>query len=378
MALFRKPKKNEIDTNEDISKKKLKRKNTMVAVLWMLGCLALLILVMFLVTYIYMWIDDGIGENVDAVANPVVEEEVAVTYTQEELDAYIATAAEEAKSIAIQQESDRILGGIKDNLNDGLTVVETLRLFYPEEVVIASQSKYWFIPIDEKLPKNNYLQENLVINEKGEYEYWENDKLVSHKGVDVSKHQGKIDWQKVAADGVEFAFIRVGYRAYGTGVVYLDEFYDENMKGALSNGIKVGVYFYSQAITQEEAQEEATFVLEKIAPYKFDGPIVFDSERVLDSSGRANSLTMEERTVITKVFCDKIVEAEYDPMIYHNLEVGMRFLDLSQLTQYDKWYAYYGENFYFPYEYTIWQYTEKGSVNGISGGVDLNIAFEMW
>ncbi len=378
MALDKKPKKIELNTNENISKKKIKRKNTIIAVLWMLGCLALLILVIVLVSYIYMWIDDGIGKNIDAVANPVVEEEVAVTYTQEELDAFIATAAEEAKSIATRQEADRILGGIKDNLNDGLTVVETLRLFYPEEIVIASQGKYWFLPINEMLPKNNYIQENLVINEKGEYEYWENDKLVSHKGIDVSKHQGKIDWQKVAADGVEFAFIRVGYRAYGTGVVYLDDFYDDNMKGALSNGIKVGVYFFSQAITQEEVQEEASFVLEKIAPYKFDGPIVFDVERVVDSSGRANSLTMEERTVITKVFCDKIVEANYKPMIYHNLEMGMRFLDLSQLTKYDKWFAFYNEDLYYPYEYTIWQYTEKGSVNGISGDVDLNIAFKLW
>lgn len=366
--------------NEDKSMKKLKRKNTITAVLWMLGCIALLILVIFLVGYIYVWIDDGMGENIDAIANPVVEEgqETVVTYTQEELDAYIATAAEEARTIATQQEANRILGGIKDNLNDSKTVVETLRLFYPEEVVLASQGKYWFIPIDENLSKNNYLQENLVINEKGEYEYWENERIVSHKGVDVSKHQGEINWQKVAADGVEFAFIRVGYRAYGTGVVYLDEFFDENMKGALSNGIKVGVYFYSQAITQEEAQEEAAFVIEKIAPYKFDGPVVFDTERVVDSAGRANSLTMEERTTITKVFCDKIVEAKYEPMIYHNLEVGMRFLDLSQLDKYEKWYAYYGENFYFPYEYSIWQYTEEGSVNGIRGGVDLNIAFKIW
>ena len=105
-------------------------------------------------------------------------------------------------------------------------------------------------------------------NEDGEVQYMQDGQVVSHKGIDVSKHQGNIDWTKVAADGVEFAFIRVGLRGYGTeGKLVEDEYFEQNIKGALQAGIKVGVYFYSQAITDAELLEEANLVLEKVKPY---------------------------------------------------------------------------------------------------------------
>ena len=124
--------------------------------------------------------------------------------------------------------------------------------------------------------------------------------VVSHKGIDVSKHQGNIDWTKVAADGVEFAFIRVGLRGYGTeGKLVEDEYFEQNIKGALQAGIKVGVYFYSQAITDAELLEEANLVLEKIKPYNVELPIVYDVEKVSGGKGRANDLSVEDRTRLT-------------------------------------------------------------------------------
>ena len=198
-------------------------------------------------------------------------------------------------------------------------------------------------------------------------------------GIDVSSWQEDIDWNAVAASGVQFAFIRVGYRGYGTGKLVEDEYFEDNIKGAATAGIKVGVYFYSQAINEEEVREEADFVLEKIAPYQIDCPVVFDVERVSDSDGRMNALTVEERTLLTEIFCQVIENAGYRPMIYHNTEMGVMMLEIGNLENYDKWFAAYSDVFYYPYDHKIWQYSQKGSVQGIQGDVDLNISFEpLW
>ena len=255
-------------------------------------------------------------------------------------------------------------------------MVETLRPYYPNELVVVSNGTFNFVPIRDDLQKNDYVLENLNILEDGEVQYMQDGQVVSHKGIDVSKHQGNIDWTKVAADGVEFAFIRVGLRGYGTeGKLVEDEYFEQNVKGALQAGIKVGVYFYSQAITDEELLEEANLVLEKVKPYNIELPIVFDVEKVSGGKGRANELSVEERTRLTALFCQTIQYAGYKPMIYHNMEMGTLMLDLGQLEQYDKWFAYYNDDLYYPYAYKVWQYSEKGAVDGINEEVDLNIWF---
>lgn len=137
----------------------------------------------------------------------------------------------------------------------------------------------------------------------------------------------------------------------------------------------MGVYFYSQAITEEEVIEEAELVLEKIAPYQIDCPVVFDVERVAEASGRMNGLSVEERTRLTEIFCQKIADAGYRPMIYYNTEMGALMLGIDALEGYEKWFASYSEQLYYPYEYKVWQYSQSGSVQGINGAVDLNISF---
>ena len=211
--------------------------------------------------------------------------------------------------------------------------------------------------------------------ENGELQYMEHENVVSYKGIDVSSHQGDIDWQQVAEDGVQFAFIRALYRGYGSGKLVEDTKFEENVQGALDAGIKVGVYCYSQAVTEEELLEEANLILQKIAPYDIDCPVVYDVEMVSGAHGRMNDLTVEERTNLTILFCETIQNAGYKPMIYHNMEMAALRLQFEALEEYDKWFAYYNKNFYFPYEYDVWQYSEKGQVNGIKGDVDLNISF---
>ena len=370
-------------TTEDRLEKAKRRKknNTIGSILVFFGCLLVLVVVTYIAGYLYMWIDNEFQKNANDIAAAVMEsekqeemtgQETQITYTPEELDAKVAEAVEAAKAEA----SAEILDGIQSGLESGQTYVETLRPYYPDDLLVVSNGKFNFVPIQENLKMNDHTEENLNILETGEYQYVKDGQVISHKGIDVSKHQGEIDWQQVAEDGVEFAFIRVGLRGYGTGKLVEDEYFEQNVQGALGAGIKVGVYIYSQAINEEEILEEANLVLEKIAPYKIECPVVFDVEKVSGSNGRMNALSLEERTNLTLLFCQTIENAGYKPMIYHNMEMGALMLDLETLEDYDKWFAYYNPDFYYPYEYKIWQYSHKGSVKGIQGEVDLNISFE--
>lgn len=361
--------------------KRLKRKRTMNSILAFVACMLVFIVVMVLCVVGYIWVDEALQKNlstaiqVDQQAQIEAAGEVAVTYTESQIAELIVAAKAEGE----MEGAEKILETLQNSLSEGKSVAEALRPLYADRLVVVSGGKYNFVPIDKSLKTHGYVPENLSVNENGFYEYMENGQLVSHKGIDVSKHQGAIDWQQVAADGVEFAFIRVGLRGYESGLVVLDEQFENNIKGATTNGIKSGVYFFSQATTEEEAIEEANFVLQNIAPYKIECPVVVDVEKVSDSQARMNQITMEQRTANVKAFCETIAAAGYQPMIYHNMEMATMFLDMTQLEDYPKWFAYYSnQDFYYPYAYDVLQYSDKGRINGISGDVDLNISFKLW
>ena len=209
----------------------------------------------------------------------------------------------------------------------------------------------------------------------GRYEYIQDGEVVSICGIDVSKYQGTIDWEKVKAAGVEYAIIRLGYRGMNEGTLELDPYYFTNIKKANEAGVKVGVYFFSQAKNTEEAEKEAEFVLENIKKYDVTYPVVFDTEEVTTYAARANGLTRAERTDCCIAFCEKIKEAGYTPMIYANTRYMIMGLELERLNAYDKWFAYYGTNYTFPYEFTMFQYSDSGRIPGIDGDVDLDVSF---
>lgn len=308
---------------------------------------------------------EGTGDAVDVFSGSVV-------YSQAELDRKVAEAVASAQN----DEADRVLNGIKESLSSGTTTVETLRPYYPDDIVVVSDGRFHFVPINRNLKMNRLDAANLQILENGEYQYLTDGQVTSHKGIDVSSHQGKIDWNLVAQDGVEFAIIRLGYRGYGKeGNLMEDAQFDANIQGAKAAGIKVGVYIFSQAITDEEVLAEADLVLKKIAPYELDCPVVYDVERT-SADGRMNNLSVEERTHLTLLFCQTIENAGYKPMIYHNTQMGALMIDIAALEDYDKWYASYSDQMFYPYEYKIWQYSDKGKIQGISTDVDLNICFE--
>lgn len=307
-----------------------------------------------------------------------------VTYTIEEVDAMIESAVslavEEAVTDAVERNNEDFLTKIRSKMENGDSTVSMLRELYPDNVVLYDKGKYVFKDIDRSLKANKLLVENIVADEEGtEITYVEGEEVVSRKGIDVSKFQEKIDWSEVKESGVEFAFLRLGIRGYTTGEIVLDETFEYNVEKALEQELDVGVYFFSQAVSQEEALEEADFVIKELEPYPIGYPVVIDIEDVESENARTKDLTAAERTKYVITFCERIKEAGYTPMIYGNLKTFMLMLEAEQLEDYEKWFAYYStDDFYYPYEVSIWQYSDSGKVGGIEKKVDLNISFKEW
>lgn len=229
---------------------------------------------------------------------------------------------------------------------------------------------------------------NLNNNDKDENE---NITIYKH-GIDVSTYQGNIDWSLVKKQNIDFAIIRAGYRGYGVssdgtdGKLVTDKYFNKNMQGAIFNGIDVGVYFFTQAKNEVEAIAEARYTLDLVKDYNITYPIVIDTEWSGSPTrqGRADSLSKDKRTKAVKAFCETIKEAGYQPMIYANPWWITENLNISELSEYPLWLAHYtGAEQSNPLlkpsnyqgNYKIWQYTDKGIINGITGSVDLNIEF---
>lgn len=197
-------------------------------------------------------------------------------------------------------------------------------------------------------------------------------KVVSRTGVDVSEHNGKIDWSKVAADGIDFAYIRIGYRGSVEGNITHDKRFEQNFDGARKNGLDVGVYFFSQAITPEEAREEARYVVKQLDGYATSYPVVFDMEPSLSGDDRISSLTDDQMTAIAKAFCKEVQKNGYYACVYGS-RADLAHYDLAALSRYGFWYAEYAKAPTMALRYGIWQYTDSGKVDGIDGNVDLDI-----
>lgn len=207
--------------------------------------------------------------------------------------------------------------------------------------------------------------------------------LKTRLGIDVSEYQGTIDWKKVKAAGIDFAIIRAGWRGYGSGSYNKDSCFEKNYNGAKAAGISVGVYFFSQAITVEEAAAEAQFTLDILGGRSLTEPIAIDIEGISDPDARTNlaNLTNQQRTDFGVAFCEKIKSAGYTPMVYSGKYYFYNKLIISQLSPYITWIAQYlydapneGTTYGYPYKY--WQYTSSGKIDGISSsGLDMDISF---
>ena len=193
-------------------------------------------------------------------------------------------------------------------------------------------------------------------------------------GIDVSKWQKEIDWDKVKNEGVDFAIIRCGYRGSVTGSLVEDPYFEQNIKGARAAGIKVGVYFFTQAVNEVEAVEEASMVISLVRDYELQYPVFIDTEGA-GGNGRADSLNVEERTAVCEAFCTTVKNAGLEAGVYASRNWYNNKLIANTLESYAIWLAEYRSVPLYQGYYQMWQYTSKGKINGINGNVDLNVSY---
>ncbi|MBE5879415.1 MAG: hypothetical protein E7288_05500 [Lachnospiraceae bacterium] len=192
-------------------------------------------------------------------------------------------------------------------------------------------------------------------------------------GIDVSKYQTKIDWKAVKNSGISFVIIRCGYRGYSTGVLVQDPMFKTHIEGAQAAGLKVGVYFFSQAVNEKEAVEEASMAIALAKKYNITYPIFIDTEQV--SGGRADKIDNATRTAVCKAFCETVKGAGYTPGVYACKSWYEGKLSAGALGAYKIWLAQYATAPTYSGKYDMWQYTEKGKVSGVTGNVDMNISY---
>lgn len=245
---------------------------------------------------------------------------------------------------------------------------EPLEQEEPSETVMVGGQE---VDIDQSLPQSELEEEHFTRDEDGVITY----SGQARYGIDVSSHQEEIDWAAVAGDGIAFAILRIGNRGYSAGAVSQDERFEENYTGATENGIDVGVYFFSQAVNEEEALEEARQVLAWLDGRALAGPVVYDWETIDTDTARTDGVSGETVTACAKVFCQAVQEGGYTPMVYCNGMLGYLSYDLNELEGIGVWYAEYSDYPSFAYALELWQYTNQGTVAGIQGKVDRNIWF---
>lgn len=231
---------------------------------------------------------------------------------------------------------------------------------------------------DEQLEEEDADQAEVLLGSLAESTYVHNTRYLNCDvidGIDVSKYQGYIDWNQVKDSGVEFAIIRVGYRGLTSGSLSEDDYYQINIQRALAAGLKVGVYIFSQATTEAEAVEEANYILSRISSYNITLPVVIDYEYGANNSGRLYNanLSVEQATNICNSFCARVAEAGYTPMVYANKTMLTNHLNASAISdKYKIWLANYTTQTSYTGDYTFWQYSSSGRVNGVGGDVDCN------
>ena len=320
---------------------------------------------------------EQVDELLEKNQNDIIEKEEQIKnqnnlYTQEQVDEYL------------KEEKIKIFDKLKLMVENGDGMLDVLQEFYPEYVIVSSDGRYHFFPILDHLKKNEFDLEEFeypVYDEEekvweGTASYMEGTEKEARKGIDVSTFQGDINWEKVKQSGMEYAIIRLGFRGYESGKIVLDSKFEKNIEGSLEAGLDTGVYFFTEALDEMEAIEEADFVIENLKNYHINMPVVLDVEESANKeTTRTKDLTADQRTKNVIAFCNRIKDAGYEVMIYGNLKSFMIMLNFEELEAYDKWFAYYRYPFHFPYKIKMWQYTSSETVDGIQGKTDVNLMF---
>ena len=243
------------------------------------------------------------------------------------------------------------------------------------EVILPDGTSQW-VMINAYIKKNDYDYTGLVFEEPF-MRYYSEGKKNSKQGIWIDDSYGSIDFARVENEGVDFCIVRIGRRGYSTGAVAMDQNYLDYLTQAKEAGLSVGVSFYSQAVTEAEAIEEANFVIEALqaADIKPEYPIVFDMELINNDSSRTDNLTKAQLTQIAKAFCNTVRQSGYTPVIYGNKYWLLRKLDLTQLFDYSIYLSQEGDIPDYPYEFAMWEYKQDAKIDGIVGNVSMTISF---
>lgn len=256
---------------------------------------------------------------------------------------------------------------------------EKTEIVKPGEKIRISDPELGLIEIEAVpgIAKNSYDLNSFDYDENGYKVYYIDDQIASCEGIDLSSFQGDVDFEQVKASGIDYVMLRVGGRGYGTdGALYADEKFSTYYRDAKAAGLDVGVYFFSQATTVEEAVEEANFTIDAIKDLEIDYPVVFDWEPIEHEEARTDNVSGEELTDFALSFMNTVKDAGYHPMWYTNTFHLYYRYDLERMKNYDLWIADYEDYPSAYYYFTMWQYTASSFVPGIEGDVDINICFK--
>ncbi|MBQ8956559.1 MAG: hypothetical protein IJ075_06290 [Lachnospiraceae bacterium] len=271
---------------------------------------------------------------------------------------------------------------LKSYAEQGKSFISTLKAIFTDQFVIADEGKFYFMDIDPALRPYSYDSSKISLSDNGVIQYADETADISY-GIDISQHNGEIDWEAFNEneEKPDFIYVRSGLRGYQSGKLVADTQVSANLIGARESGAEVGIYFVTQAVNEEEAREEARFAIETLSDNTIDLPVAIDVEKVenYENEPRTKSLTAEEYTRNVLAFADEMKQNGYDTIIYGNGKTFMLMLDITQLEDTGKWFAdYVAEDDYipyFPYDFSIWQFSSRGRMKGITGDVDLNIRF---
>ncbi|MCR5789295.1 MAG: hypothetical protein K6G83_05335 [Lachnospiraceae bacterium] len=287
---------------------------------------------------------------------------------------YLEAPAGSGERVSETKEEDADANSEADTDYAALSTDKTITIYDIED-------GYMEVPYYSELPQCEYDWSYLKLD--GQILHYDDPAYETTLGIDVSKFQGDIDWDKIKGQGFDFVMIRLGYRGYGSGGLVTDERFEKNIRGAQEAGLETGVYFLSQALNEEEAVEEAEYTLKElkrcaIKPVTY--PVVVDSEKIKFDVSRTESMNGAERTDTILAFHKVITDAGYDCALYANSQWLTKDLDIRRLTDVDIWYADYqifdnDEAPLYPYPFIMWQYTNKGKADGIDGDTDINIFF---
>ncbi len=298
-------------------------------------------------------------------------------YTEDEVSARESQARDDGATA----EKRKILMQIQSSMESGGSTASMLRSLFSEDIVVVNGGKYYFYPILNAVKRNSFQQDDFSLTDDGRLQYIGSDKVTLQSGVNVSEENGDIDWQLVSEDDVSFAMICAGGRESddsGKSRVFKDQNLEDNINGASEAGLHVGVYYILDLSEKDEVQEEAEELVQRLDAYqsKISYPIALWVNAPSEEDRHAHQSKADWTDYVIS-FCDVLEDAGYEPMIYGNLASFVMMLNIENLEKYDKWISNTGASLYFPYRFSMWQYSSAGTVHGISTEVGLDVSLSV-